>query len=116
MKEITSLSNLQDLMNQKTLVLVDFSATWCGPCKALHPKLVQMAKDRPEVTFVMVDVDVIDSDTFGVRAMPTLQLWRDGAKLDQVVGANLDGIVAMLDEHASVQEPTTNGQEPNKVQ
>ncbi len=69
-------------------VLVDFTAPWCPPCDALKPTLQAMANDRSDVEIVTLDVDE-SPDTagrFGVRAMPTLILFRDGQPRAQIVG------------------------------
>jgi thioredoxin 1 len=70
-------------------VLVDFSATWCGPCKKLEPIISELAGDYDgRLKVVKVDIDK-SRDTavrFGVMSVPTLVLFRDGAVKDQIVG------------------------------
>lgn len=70
-------------------VLVDFSATWCGPCKKLEPIVHEVAAEyRDRVKVVKVDVDHAPSTAarFGVLSVPTLLLFRDGQVKDQHVG------------------------------
>ncbi len=59
-------------------VLVDFFATWCGPCKVLTPVLESISEEFPQVRFVKVDVDASPrlAAAFGVRSMPTVVLLR----------------------------------------
>jgi thioredoxin 1 len=61
-------------------VLVDFYATWCGPCKALAPKLEEVAQESPQAKVIKVNID--DSpelaDRYGVKSVPTLIVFRDG--------------------------------------
>jgi thioredoxin 1 len=72
------------------VVLVDFTATWCGPCKALAPVLDEIATD-PATTFRIVKVDIDDSpatkDRFQIRGVPTLVLFEDGEPLTRIVGS-----------------------------
>jgi thioredoxin 1 len=71
------------------VVLVDFTATWCGPCKALAPVLDDIADDE-STTFRIVKVDIDDSpatkDRFMIRGVPTLVLFEDGEPLTRMVG------------------------------
>ncbi|XP_062598966.1 uncharacterized protein LOC134260419 [Saccostrea cucullata] len=72
------------------LTVVDFYATWCGPCRMIAPKIEEMEAANPDVNFVKVDVDE-NSDTAeacGISAMPTFHFYKNGEKLDEVVGAD----------------------------
>lgn len=84
--------------NGKT-VLVDFWATWCGPCRMIAPVLEEVAKERPDVTVCKVDVDE-ERDLaleYGVSSIPTLLVFRDGKVVNQSIGAiPKERILAML--------------------
>jgi len=70
-------------------VLVDFSATWCAPCKKLEPIVEDLAGEYDgRVKVVKVDVDRAPNTAarFGVMSVPTMLVFRDGAVKDQVVG------------------------------
>ena len=72
------------------LTVVDFTATWCGPCQRIAPIFEKMAEEMPDVQFVKVDVDA-NSETAqacGISCMPTFQLYKAGAKVDELSGAN----------------------------
>lgn len=79
------------------LVVVDCKATWCGPCKVLHPQLVKLAASRPDVQFMEIDVDDPGHEdtvsSFKITAMPTI-LYLAGGKevVERTVGANLADI------------------------
>lgn len=84
--------------NGKT-VLVDFWATWCGPCRMIAPVLEEVAKERPDVTVCKVDVDEERELAleYGVSSIPTLLVFRDGNVVNQSIGAMpKERILAML--------------------
>uniref|UniRef100_A0A0X3NKR4 Thioredoxin n=1 Tax=Schistocephalus solidus TaxID=70667 RepID=A0A0X3NKR4_SCHSO len=78
--------------------IVDFYATWCGPCKMLAPKLEKLAEDTKNVVFLKVDVDECEdlAQTYEVTAMPTIIGFKDGTYVNRVVGANEDQIKELL--------------------
>jgi len=75
---------------QKQLVVVDFFATWCGPCQQIAPKYAAMASELTHVRFVKVDVDQCKDlqSQFGVSAMPTFKMLRNGKEVDSMQGAD----------------------------
>ncbi len=71
-------------------VLVDFSATWCAPCKAIAPSLDALAKQyEGKVTIAKIECDEqeVNAQKYGIRAFPTLLMFRNGTVVDQLVGA-----------------------------
>jgi thioredoxin 1 len=95
----------QDALKSELPVLVDFYATWCGPCKMLTPVLDEVAK-RYEGRAKVVKVDIDESpdlaQRYGVSAVPTLVLFKDGKAVQKVMGFQspkqlstlLDGVLA----------------------
>lgn len=82
------------------LILVDFFATWCGPCKMLAPVLEEVSADYPEVAFVKVDVDESEelARRYGIRVIPTLVLLRNGEVLLTETGyKDADALRALID-------------------
>lgn len=79
--------NFNDLIS-KNLVLVDFFATWCGPCKMLSPVLEELASDRGLVDIVKIDVDECESlaKNYGIMSVPTLLLFKNGALVSKRSG------------------------------
>ena len=78
-----------EVMQSDQPVLVDFSATWCGPCKRLEPIVEEIAGDftgRLKVVKVDIDQAPTTAQKFNVMSVPTLILFQDGAVKDQVVG------------------------------
>ena len=81
------------------LLVVKFTATWCGPCKAIKPVVKRLALANPDVIFAEVDVDTNDetSEKQGIKAMPTFVFYRDGKRVKEMQGADaaqLESLVA----------------------
>lgn len=70
------------------VVVVDFFANWCGPCKMLGPVLEELSSSRSEVKVVKIDVDEEEvlARKFGVMSIPALYLFKDGKQVDNKVG------------------------------
>lgn len=85
--------------NGKGIQVVDFFATWCGPCKMLAPILEQTAAANPDVNFYKVDIDeeIGLAQKFQVMSVPTLLFVKDGKVVDKSVGVipakQLEGII-----------------------
>ncbi|CAO3699219.1 unnamed protein product [Rhizopus stolonifer] len=80
-----------EILANNELVLVDFTATWCGPCKLITPVLEKHAAVYKNVVFVKVDVDDLSdiAAAYNIRAMPTLFFFKKGEKVAEVVGAKV---------------------------
>jgi len=83
--------NEQEFLNEvkeADVAVVDFNATWCGPCRMLKPVLEELAAERADVTIVGIDVDEnMDlAEEYGVFSIPCVVLIKDGAEADRSVG------------------------------
>ncbi|KAF8538940.1 thioredoxin-2-like protein [Trichophaea hybrida] len=85
------------------LVVVDFFATWCGPCKIISPQFEQMSNDFENVGFYKLDVDEHQevAAELEVRAMPTFVFFKNGKKLEDVVGANPKKLRAAIEKNST---------------
>jgi thioredoxin 1 len=86
---VTEASFKQEVLDHEGAVLVDFWATWCGPCRVLHPVLEEIAAERDDVKIVSIDIDENSgiAAQYEVLSIPTMILFRDGQILNRMVGA-----------------------------
>lgn len=70
------------------LVLVDFYATWCGPCKMMHPIIEEIGKENPNLKIIKIDVDQHEdlAREYGIMSIPTILLFRDGNLVEKNIG------------------------------
>jgi thioredoxin 1 len=100
---VTDDSFASDVLSSSTPVLVDFWATWCGPCKTVAPVLEEIAGEKAgQLTVAKIDVDANPTTArdFQVVSIPTMILFKDGAPVKRIVGAK--GKAALLRELADV--------------
>ncbi|KAI9491297.1 thioredoxin [Zychaea mexicana] len=95
-----SLAEFQELIKGDKLVIVDFWATWCGPCKMIAPRFEKFSKEYTDAIFAKVDVDAVPdiAGEYSVRAMPTFMFFKNGKKVGDVVGANAANIENKIKE------------------
>ncbi len=88
-QEIASSEFENEVLNSDKKVLVDFYATWCGPCKIISPIIEEVAKENPEVKFVKVDIDANQelAEKYEVVYIPTLVVIENGKEITKNVGA-----------------------------
>ncbi|KAJ1552188.1 Cytoplasmic thioredoxin isoenzyme 2 [Cladochytrium tenue] len=94
-KEVASVDEFVDAVKSGKLVVVDYFATWCGPCKMVAPKFSQLADKYPDAVFLKLDVDEFPeiAEQAGVTAMPTFQLFKEGTRVgDEIRGVNVAAI------------------------
>lgn len=111
LKSLTELNNLLAKAGDK-LTVIDFHATWCGPCHAIAPKYAALAKEYTNVNFTKCDVDAVPSiaKEYSVSAMPTFVFLKNNKKVDQVRGADPRALEATIRSHASATAFSGKGQ------
>ncbi|KAK1428092.1 hypothetical protein QVD17_16920 [Tagetes erecta] len=101
----------QKLAEAKTegkVVIANFSATWCGPCKSIAPHYVELSEKYPSLMFLTVDVDELTefSTQLDVKATPTFFFFKDGKEIDKLVGANKPELQKKITAIVDSQVPT----------
>lgn len=106
-QEIDSVETFEECINQP-LVLIDFYAKWCGPCKSMIPKLDQLMvrsdKIKQNLKAYKVDIDELPeiADKYNIKSLPTFITFEGGLIFDIVNGANYEQLVKMVDELVDV--------------
>ena len=88
--KVATNANFAELLQDDKLVIVDFWATWCGPCRMLSPILDEVEADMADkITVVKVNVDDVDDVTaqYRIMSIPTLLFFKNGQIVDKTVGA-----------------------------
>ncbi|KZT62704.1 thioredoxin [Calocera cornea HHB12733] len=97
-KPIESYEEFKTLLNSNRTFVVDYWATWCGPCRRISPIFEELSHKFTDLEFYKVDVDEQEeiSKESGITAMPTFILFKNGQKIDYVRGANPPALEALV--------------------
>lgn len=97
------METFNNIISGNDLVLVDFFATWCGPCKMMHPvldTLKQTMEDKVRIVKIDVDRNEAVAAQYGIQAVPTLMLMRNGKVLWRQSGAlPLDALTQVINQN-----------------
>ena len=97
---VESEDQMQDLIAESDVVLVDYYADWCGPCKMLEPTIEEVAAES-DATVLKVDIDALQelAQSRGIQSVPTLEFYADGEQAERVVGVQeKENLLTTIDE------------------
>lgn len=97
--DITSTAQFDEILAKNACVLVDFYATWCGPCNMIAPEIHRLSEQHGSVAFVKVNVDTQAelARRYSISAMPTFMAFKQGARHEEaIMGANKAAIVRLV--------------------
>jgi len=97
MENVTS-AQVAQLQSEGKKILVQYTASWCGPCKALTPRLSNLSNKYSDVTFVKVDVDENQDAVMelGIGSVPTIMIYNGNTLVNRSVGANIDSVYSKI--------------------
>ncbi|KAF5094469.1 hypothetical protein D0Z00_003516 [Geotrichum galactomycetum] len=97
-KQVQGLENFKKEIAFSGLTVVDFYATWCGPCKMVAPVVEKLSETVTQANFIKVDVDESPdvAAEYEVTAMPTFLFFKNGEKVETVIGANVGKLQASV--------------------
>ncbi|PAV79385.1 hypothetical protein WR25_20621 [Diploscapter pachys] len=102
--EMSDVVSLETLFknNKDKLIVIDFFATWCGPCKLIAPKFKKMSDEFSRVVFAKVDVDECEDimANYDIKVMPTFILFKDGKQIDLVEGSIEEELRSKISKYA----------------
>ena len=100
LKHINNVAEYEEAIKEG-VVLVDFFATWCGPCKMLSPLLEEIAEENPNINILKIDVDEVSelAVRYGIQAIPTLMLFKNGQRVETRMGyQNKNQLLAFINQ------------------
>ncbi|CZT41340.1 related to Thioredoxin [Rhynchosporium secalis] len=99
-QDINSPGEFRDILKSEKVVIVEFTAVWCGPCHFIGPQYDQFSTEYPNNKFFKVDIDEQSdiAEEQGIRALPAFKAYKNGDVVGELVGAIPSGLKSMIDK------------------
>ena len=101
---IEDTTEFENLLNTtfNRLLVVDFGASWCGPCKRIEPLIQDLSESMLDITFCKVDIDEVEElvEKFNITSVPTFIFIKNNNLLDRVEGIKYDNILELCNKHS----------------
>jgi len=101
-EEIKTSEQFNKILKKNELVIADFGATWCGPCKRIAPKFEKLAEDNPSIKFIKIDVDTEDLSEVVSKhvksGIPHFVTFKNEKVVNTLTGANTSELEKLVDE------------------
>ena len=101
---IEDTTEFKNLLNTEfnRLLVIDFGASWCGPCKRIEPLIQDLSESMLDITFCKVDIDEVEElvEKFNITSVPTFIFIKNNNLLDRVEGIKYDNILELCNKHS----------------
>jgi len=97
--EKQGINEINEILKENDNVILQFSASWCGPCKMIKPFMEELSQKETRVTIVYIDIDIVDSELnskYNISSVPTFLFFKKSEMKDRISGANQVSIQASL--------------------
>lgn len=101
MKELTEKKDLDMIINENSVVVIDYWAEWCGPCKRIAPMYSELDEKFKDVVFVKVNVDesVDITENTEIKCLPTFHIFKNNEHVETIEGSKIEEITNAIEKH-----------------
>ncbi len=99
---LSNLDKFNDLVsNNEKLIVIDFTASWCGPCKRIAPQYIQFSEKMPNIIFCKVDINKAESiaKNFNIKSIPTFIFIKKGKIIDRFGGSDMSRVYSLCQKY-----------------
>jgi len=100
-RKVETSTEFQAFIESESVTVVDYYADWCGPCRAVAPAFTELSVKFPDAQFIKVNTDDLPelANAAYITSIPTFIIYKEGKKLDEMKGANVKVLTALVSKH-----------------